>query len=94
VNSGTYTGDTGISRLGAGSLALGNGTVNDVSAKVTHGSSVLTSAAPTVAVSQVGFGGTVSATASVGGIVPPVTVAGYLIVNVAGTQVKVPYYAN
>jgi hypothetical protein len=86
--------DGNISSIGAASFTMGNGVGNNASAKLTLGDIVLTVAAPTVAAAQVGFGGTVSATASVGGITPPATVAGYLIVNVAGTQVKVPYYAN
>lgn len=35
-----------------------------------------------------------SATANVGGVAPPATVAGYLAVNINGTARKIPYYAN
>jgi hypothetical protein len=84
-----------ISRIGNGSLAVGNGTQGDTTGQLTLGSLVSTAAAPTVAASQVGFGGTVSATANTtgGGLTLPLLAAGYLIVNVAGTNFKVPYFA-
>lgn len=54
----------------------------------------LTAAAPTVAASQVGLGSTTAATATAGaGGALPATVQAYLIINVAGTQFKVPYFA-
>jgi hypothetical protein len=54
----------------------------------------LTAAAPTVAAAQVGLGSTVAATATAGsGGALPITVQAYLIINVAGTQFKVPYFA-
>lgn len=55
-----------------------------------------TTAAPTVAAGQVGFGATVASTVGLAGgaSAPPATPLGYLIANVAGTQVKIPYYNN
>ena len=62
------------------------------SGKFTTGIILATGAAPTVAASQVGFGATVAATATNGtGEAMKANVEGYLIVNVAGTVVKVPY---
>lgn len=54
---------------------------------------ILTSAAPTVASGQVGLGSTTatSATAGTNGAVPA-QVAGYLIINVAGTVQKIPFF--
>jgi hypothetical protein len=93
---GQGSSDVGISRLGAASLAVGNGTAGGITGQLTLGSAVMTAAAPTVAASQVGFGGTVAATANTtgGGLTLPLLAAGYLVINVAGTQYKVPYYAN
>jgi len=54
---------------------------------------MLTAAAPTVAAAQVGLGSTVATTATAGtNGAAPAQVAGYLIINVAGTVQKVPYY--
>jgi hypothetical protein len=87
--------DTGISRLAAASIALGNGTQGDFSAALKLGTATLTAAAPTVAAAQVGIGSTTATTANAGANgAPPAQVAGYLIINVAGTAMKVPYYAN
>lgn len=53
----------------------------------------MTAAAPTVAAAQVGFGSTTAATATAGGGQAALaTVAGYLIINVAGTVQKIPYF--
>jgi hypothetical protein len=54
---------------------------------------VLTAAAPTVAAAQVGLGSTTAASATAGtnGAVPA-QVLGYLIANVGGTAVKIPYF--
>jgi hypothetical protein len=78
----------------AGVLLLGNGTAGDISGSLKLGNTTLSTAAPTVAVAQVGLGSTTSATvgAAGGASAPPATPVGYLIINVAGTAVKVPYY--
>jgi hypothetical protein len=62
---------------------------------VTTGIVLATGAAPTVAASQVGLGATVAATATAGGGQAALaTVLGYLVANVAGTTVKIPYFSN
>lgn len=87
--------DAGISRLGAASLALGNGAAGDFTGALKLGNEILTSAAPTVAAAQVGLGSTTATTANTGANgAPPAQVAGYLIINVAGTIMKIPYYTN
>lgn len=59
------------------------------------GTLITKSAAPTVAAGQIGFGGTVAATASAGsGGAAPALVEGYVIINVAGTARKIAYYAT
>jgi len=64
-----------------------------ISNGLTANTAKLTAAAPTVSASQVGLGSTTatSATAGANGAVPA-QVAGYLIINVAGTAQKVPYF--
>jgi hypothetical protein len=66
----------------------------DTAGKLTAANAVLTAAAPTVAAAQVGLGSTTATSASAGanGDVPA-QVLGYIIANVAGTTVKIPYYA-
>lgn len=56
---------------------------------------VLTTAAPTAAAGQLGMGATTatSATAGTNGAVPA-QVVGYLIWNLAGTTIKIPYFNN
>jgi hypothetical protein len=63
------------------------------SATQTFTNEILTTAAPTVAAAQIGLGSTTATTATAGanGAVPA-QVAGYLIINVAGTNMKVPYF--
>lgn len=78
----------GVTGSGAAVLATAptiSGLVSD-----TH---KLTAVAPTVAAGQVGLGATTatSATAGTNGAVPA-QVLGYLIINVAGTSAKVPYF--
>jgi len=58
------------------------------------GGLVLFQAAPTVAAGQVAFGATTATTATAGAQTLPANPAGFLIVNIAGTQMKIPYYAN
>lgn len=56
-------------------------------------STTLTAAAPTVSTGQVGYGATTATTATTGANgAAPAQVAGYLIINVAGTAQKIPYY--
>lgn len=87
---------------GSGKIILASastGTGNSVRATgpsvtgLTSDTQTLTAAAPTVAAAQVGLGATTasSATAGSNGDVPA-QVVGYLIINVAGTAMKIPYY--
>jgi hypothetical protein len=86
--------DLNLSRIAAATLTIGNGTVGDFSGTLKLGNEILTAAAPTVAAAQVGLGSTTSTTVgAVGGASAlPGLPVGYLIVNVAGTAYKVPYY--
>src|SRR2546427_4748022 len=59
------------------------------------GGLVLFQAAPTVAAGAVGYGSTTATTANTGANgAPPAQVAGYLIVNIAGTARKIPFYVT
>ena len=60
------------------------------------GGLILMQAAPTAGASQVSYGATTATTvgAAGGASALPATPTGYLIINVAGTQQKIPYYAN
>jgi hypothetical protein len=53
---------------------------------------ILGAAAPTVAAGQVGLGATTATTATGGAQTLPGNPAGFLIINVAGTVQKIPYY--
>ena len=52
-----------------------------------------TAAAPTVAANQIGYGATVAGTASAGAATLPANPVGFIVVNIAGTPFKIPYYA-
>ena len=54
----------------------------------------LTAAAPTTTTGQLGLGSTTSATATAGSATLPGFPVGFLIANLAGTAIKIPYYAN
>lgn len=61
---------------------------------VTAPNLVLTAAAPTVAAAQIGYGSTTSPTATNGGGQTVLSsVLGYIVANVAGTTVKIPYFS-
>lgn len=63
-----------------------------VSGTTTFTMLTLTGTVPVVAVGQVGLGSTTSATATLGTSTLPASPQGFLIINVAGTEAKVPYY--
>lgn len=88
--------DTGVSRAAAAVVAIGNGTAGDFSGTVKTGNAITTAAAPTVAASQIGLGSTTATTvgAAGGASALPATPLGYMIINVAGTAAKIPYYNN
>jgi hypothetical protein len=54
---------------------------------------ILTGAAPTAAAGQLGIGATTAATATGGAATLPGNPLGFLIADLAGTTIKVPYYA-
>ncbi|MGH9685297.1 MAG: DUF2793 domain-containing protein [Candidatus Acidiferrales bacterium] len=56
------------------------------------GGLVLMQAAPAVAAGQVSYGATTAATATAGAQILPANPTGFLIINVAGTAQKIPYY--
>ena len=55
---------------------------------------ILNAAAPTVGSGQLGLGGTTAGTASSGAGTLPGNPLGFLVANVGGTTVKIPYYAS
>jgi hypothetical protein len=61
---------------------------------VTEPYAVLTGATPTVAAGQLGLGSTTAATATGGAGTLPAAPVAFIVVNVAGTVGKVPYYAT
>ena len=69
---------------------------DDSSVAELEGALVSAGAAVTVGASRIAFGGTTSATVGAAGAASPLPAlpTGYIIVNVAGTNMKVPYYAN
>jgi hypothetical protein len=85
----------GISRDSVGELTIGNGTAGDFTGTLKLGNQILTAVAPVVAAAQVSFGSTTATTANAGSVQNvPATVLGYLVANVGGTTVKIPYFAN
>jgi hypothetical protein len=88
------TGSANVTNLSYSVLSSNAALPINFEGPVTTPTVTLTAAAPTTAAGQVSFGGTTAATATAGGgQVAPDTVAGYLIVNVAGTARKIPYFA-
>jgi hypothetical protein len=61
---------------------------------VTEPAVVLTGAIPTVGAAQLGLGATTAATATAGAATLPAAPVGFIVVNVAGTIGKIPYYAT
>jgi hypothetical protein len=53
----------------------------------------LDSAAPTVAAGKLGLGATTATTATAGAATLPANPLGFLVLNLGGTAVKVPYYS-
>lgn len=63
--------------------------------QIASGGLQINGAASVSAAGSVNYGGTTAATATTGSAgAPPAQVAGYIIANAAGTQIKIPYYAN
>jgi hypothetical protein len=53
---------------------------------------ILTGTAPTVGAGQIGMGAVTSTSATSGTLTPPAKYAGYMIVNIGGTNFKLGYY--
>jgi hypothetical protein len=90
---GTTSSFPALSRSGVRLVAR---LADDSSVAELEGALVSAGAAVTVGASRIAYGGTTSATvgAAGGASALPATPTGYIIVNVAGTNMKVPYYAN
>lgn len=92
VNSGgTYT-PRGGAGIFSGTLTINSGGSLAPTGTFIMGNSILGAAAPTVQAGQVGLGSTVAATATAGAATLPANPTGFLIVNIAGTAQKIPYY--
>jgi len=94
VNSGgTY-----IPRVGAGifsgTLTINSGGSLAPTGTFIAGGTILGSSAPTAQAGQVGLGSGTATTATAGAQTLPANPAGFLIVNIAGTVQKIPYYNN
>lgn len=61
--------------------------------KVTMNTAVLTGPAPVVTAGQLGLGASTAATANAGAATLPANPVGFLVLNLGGTNVKLPYYA-
>lgn len=78
-------------------LDLSGATIDSGGKETLNGGLVINNiAAPSAAANQVAFGSTTASTvgAAGGASALPATPSGYLIINVAGTNFKLPYYAN
>jgi hypothetical protein len=72
---------------------VGGNTVQIHGAAITlDGPTTLTSATPTVSSGQLGIGTTTATTATAGAQTLPAQPAGFLVLNLGGTAIKVPYY--
>jgi hypothetical protein len=77
-----------FSANGTGNLVLGTGSTKGTGGSLGMSTLTLVAAAPTVAASQVGFGGTTAAAANCGTL----SETACLVINVAGTTRYVPYF--
>lgn len=85
---------SGLAQNAAGVVEVNNGTAGTFAA-LKLSTLTATTAAPTVSAGQIGYGGTTSATATAGAsITIPALAQGYIVVNIAGTTAKIPYYNN
>lgn len=94
-----YDGFGTITAKVVNSVAAKTTTVNDPSAadgQVMTNTAVLLDAAPTVAANQLGLGRTTATTVGASGAASalPANPLGYLIANLGGTAIKIPYYNN
>lgn len=92
--SGAGTGSTNLAFGGSGGTKFGNGDNSTVVAVMSStGTLQLSGTAPTVAAGQLGLGASTSGTATAGAATLPANPVGFLVINIAGTNFKVPYYA-
>lgn len=107
LSDGSATNPTKMIRVLNGSLNILNhnqtvnlvtlsdsGAMNLASNLDTQGVIVVRAAAGSAGANTVVYGGTISTTATAGSITKPSAYSGYIIANINGTQVKIPYYAN
>lgn len=88
----TSTQTSGLAQNAPGVVEVNNGTAGTFAA-LKLSTLTATAAAPTVSAGQIGFGGTTSATATAGAsITIPALAQGYIVVNIAGTTAKIPYF--
>jgi hypothetical protein len=99
ATSGGITATSGNLTITAGNIIVTAGTITasgnitSTAGNLIAGALVLTASAPTVSASQLGLGATTAATATAGSATLPANPVGFLIFNLAGTTIKVPYYA-
>lgn len=93
--SGAGTGATNLAFGGSGGTKFGNGDNSTTVAFIaSSGAAQFGGTAPTVTSGQLGLGGTTAATATAGSATLPANPLGFLIVNIGGTAVKIPYYST
>jgi hypothetical protein len=96
LQQNTNAGTGGVTFGSGGASPSVVGSVDSAGKATLNGGLVINNiAAPTAAASQVAFGSTTASTvgAAGGASALPATPSGYLIINVAGTNFKLPYYA-
>lgn len=100
INGGTTITSGGLSVTGGTTLSAASGVALSVGLVAGQPSIACSTiqcngAAVTASSGAVNYGGTISATATAGGgAAVPATVAGFIIINVAGTARKIPFFAT
>jgi hypothetical protein len=97
LQQNTNAGTGGVTFGSGGAAPTVVGSVDSAGKATFNGGLVINNiAAPTAAANQVAFGSTTASTvgAAGGASALPATPTGYIIVNIAGTNFKIPYYAN
>ena len=97
LNLNANSGTSGVQFGSGGASPTVVGSVDSAGKATLNGGVVIHNvAAPTAGANEVALGSTTATTvgAAGGASAPPATPVGYLIINVAGTNYKVPYYNN
>lgn len=97
INNDANTGTGGLLVASGGASPSTVATVSSAGKGTFNGGLVINNvAAPTVSANQIGFGSTTDTAVGAAGAASalPATPSGYIIVNIAGTNFKIPYYAN